>query len=237
MIWFDLGDLSEQDGRDRNDLLGCLCMCDSDLRAEPSKELIGYEGGLLREILSVNLANAKLHEKYLSAESKLRTDALTGLGTRRVLEERIRAECVRCDRYGRAFSVVMIDVDHFKAVNDKLGHSVGDKTLVAIASYLISQKRASDVIVRYGGDEFIILMPETSLDEAMGVMERLCYGVKGLVLPKGYPITISCGVVEQDPSVSVSGKTLIRRADLALYKAKDAGGNRVECWEWVTSPR
>jgi len=212
---------------------GFLCMCDIDPGSQVSPETIRYKGGLLADVLSMNLINAKLYEEYLQARRSSLTDTLTGVGTRKLFEDALAGESARTQRYHQTFSLAIIDVDHFKEINDRLGHAVGDKALTSIGACMTRQKRKPDIVARYGGDEFILLMPETTVEQGVVLLERIRAQVERIAMPEGHYLTISCGVVSNDGSAGVSGGELVRRADLALYEAKRTGRNRVSCWDSV----
>jgi len=154
------------------------------------------------------------------------TDCLTGLKTRRYFLESIEAEWSRASRSGRAFSVVLIDLDKFKAVNDNLGHLEGDLVLARVGRILEQKCRHSNVVARYGGDEFIVLMPETSLDQAQKLSERLRSALASDALLSQRKVTGSCGIASF-PGHGATIEELIREADQAMYRSKTAGGNRV----------
>jgi diguanylate cyclase (GGDEF)-like protein len=156
-------------------------------------------------------------------------DFLTGIYNRREFESLARAELARCQRYMRPLSVLMIDVDHFKAVNDRHGHAAGDAVLQNVVGICRAEKREPDVLARLGGEEFIMLLPETSLAAAAHFAERLRRRVEH-GCPAGYgekiTVTVSIGIAKA--SVGTSGiEELLRRADEALYEAKSFGRNRV----------
>ncbi len=208
-------------------LTGYVCMCGlSDLEGL-SPELVAYKGSLVREVLNANLTNARLYEEM---RRRSVTDTLTGVSTRRVFEEKLDGECRRADRYNRGFCVAIVDVDHFKLINDKLGHSVGDRALSALGRCMLKQRRATDVLARYGGDEFILLLPETELHNAVTLMERIRVNVMDMRLDDGTSLTVSCGVVARAPGSRESANELVRRADMALYEAKRSGRNRTKAW-------
>jgi diguanylate cyclase (GGDEF)-like protein len=125
---------------------------------------------------------------------------------------------------------LLLDIDHFKLVNDKLGHHIGDSVLVAVASCAEAQLRSLDRIGRNGGEEFLVLLPDTGLDEAIEVAERIRYHVSLLKVdgvPEGHSIHVSIGCAEQSLLDENLGE-LVQRADAAMYRAKQAGRNRVE---------
>ena len=163
-------------------------------------------------------------------ESEAGHDFLTRLPNRRTLDERLAAEVERVKRYGGTFSILVVDIDHFKQVNDTHGHLAGDRILRAVGHLMDQQKRASDFLGRFGGEEFVFLLPETGADSARMLAEKIRGKVGDSKLryeQKKLRITISAGVAEFLPN-SDSAKTLLARADEALYRAKELGRNRVE---------
>jgi diguanylate cyclase (GGDEF)-like protein len=150
------------------------------------------------------------------------TDELTSLANRRSLSQRLEEEAKRSARTGRAFAVLMIDLDHFKEVNDRHGHQVGDSVLQQCARMLKENIRGTDFVARYGGEEFCVVLPETSLQGAQHVAEKLREAVANL--PHPVP-TISVGVAVWQPQVSAD--ELLGQADEALYHAKQRGRDRV----------
>ncbi|MEQ1659664.1 MAG: sensor domain-containing diguanylate cyclase, partial [Hylemonella sp.] len=157
-------------------------------------------------------------------EHLMLTDPLTGVGNRRMLELRLDDEILRAERYRRALTVVYFDLDHFKQVNDKYGHDVGDTVLRQVADSLVANLRQSDHVARMGGEEFVTLLTETGLDDAVTLVERMRAAVAALQIP-GLPqhITISAGLAQWREGENA--ETLLRRADQALYRAKASGRN------------
>jgi diguanylate cyclase (GGDEF)-like protein len=224
---------------------GFLCMCWLNPDSIGSQESLLYKASLLRDVLTVNLTNAKLFQHYQEARRVSETDPLTGLGTRRVLEDVLKAECARAAHYNRNFCVAIVDVDHFKEINDTAGHAAGDNTLKHLANIMRNNLRMTDAIItRYGGDEFVILMLETRLTGAKVILERLRRYVNTITLPKVKSftitraksftiakvsaVTISCGLAEWDKGPPPdTAETILKRADEALYEAKNSGRNRV----------
>ena len=207
---------------------GFLCICGMKEASDGARERRLYKASLLREVLSVNLTNARLYQNYQRARRDSETDPLTSVGTRRVLDQLLKIEFSRAVRYHKAFSVAIIDLDNFKQINDSAGHAAGDNALRQLAKAMVETCRKSDVIVRYGGDEFILLMPETDLHDAAVLLERLRRKVRTISVPKVKRITISCGVAELLwGGPSDTPEEIIKRADAALYEAKRAGRNRV----------
>lgn len=150
------------------------------------------------------------------------TDELTTIANRRHLAQKLHEEVIRSARTGHPFALLMIDLDHFKDVNDRLGHQVGDSVLRQCAFTLKKNLRGTDFLARYGGEEFCVVLPETSLQGGRHVAEKLRQAVADLSEPVP---TISVGVAFWERHVSV--EELVRRADEALYRAKEAGRNRV----------
>jgi diguanylate cyclase (GGDEF)-like protein len=156
------------------------------------------------------------------------TDSLTGLFNRRHFMEVLEAEWSRFTRYYRSLSVLMVDIDHFKTVNDRYGHAVGDEAIRAMASACLHGKRRSDVVGRVGGEEFAILLPETTRSQAKTVAERIRKHIASQIMRSGentFHITASIGIAEAIPSLP-NVESLIRAADQAMYEAKAQGRNR-----------
>jgi diguanylate cyclase (GGDEF)-like protein len=168
-------------------------------------------------------------EGYFSAfqaeiEKRALTDALTGLGNSRRFREALASELKRSDRTGRPFSIVFADVDDFKDINDRYGHVQADHTLTAIGAALAAELRGSDLVCRWGGDEFIILLPETDRRQAGTLAERLRGAVSGCESCAG--ATVSLGVAcYPDDGRDYDG--LVANADRALYASKRSGKNMV----------
>ena len=171
----------------------------------------------------------ELHEtSKVYAEAALR-DPLTGIGNRRYLMERLKEETVRAERLGTAYALLMIDADMFKGINDRYGHEAGDKALCAIAEALRGVLREYDVCGRWGGEEFLAVLPDTSQDLALEAAERVRKAVESLVVTlheDRLPLSVSVGVSSYGAGESF--EETLRRADDALYLAKDRGRNRVE---------
>jgi diguanylate cyclase len=150
--------------------------------------------------------------------TEIRTDPLTGLSNRRGMDDSLDTLFGLMSRYGNPFSIMILDVDHFKRVNDEQGHLFGDQILQKTAILLEECARDTDIVVRYGGEEFVILMPETELDGATAFAERVRMEVE-----QDLPITVSCGAATAGDGDT--GDKLFSRADQALYKAKNTGRN------------
>jgi len=156
------------------------------------------------------------------------SDHLTGLANRRMVMERLREETVRAQRLGQVFSVAVLDIDHFKQVNDLHGHVAGDHVLVEVARAMEAGIREYDLCGRWGGEEFILLLPETELATAVQVSSRVLEGIRQLSVPIGEAsvvLTISIGVVEYHDGESFSDT--VNRADVALLEAKRTGRDRL----------
>ncbi|MDQ2778908.1 MAG: sensor domain-containing diguanylate cyclase [Pseudomonadota bacterium] len=167
-------------------------------------------------------------------------DHLTGLANRRAFFEAAELEVLRWQRAPRPLSLLMLDADHFKRINDQLGHAAGDAVLKTLAGRLAANFRGMDVVGRIGGEEFAVLLPGTPLDRARAVAERLCASLtQDRIAYEGDDIglTVSVGVATMEPGVD-GINALLGRADLAMYQAKAAGRNRVVCWSpaMVTTP-
>ncbi|WP_018871353.1 diguanylate cyclase [Thioalkalivibrio sp. ALgr3] len=153
------------------------------------------------------------------------TDWLTGLANRLTLGNRLEAELDRCDRYQRPMALIMFDIDHFKAVNDKHGHEAGDVVLKAVARTVDAQLREQDLLGRWGGEEFLIVLPETDGEGAAAAAEKLRRSIAQLDLPDAPAVTASFGVTERQPNDTP--RAITRRVDQAMYQAKEGGRDRV----------
>jgi two-component system cell cycle response regulator len=164
--------------------------------------------------------------------AQARRDPLTGLGNRLQLGEDLDTLRARVDRYGHSYSIVLCDIDFFKQYNDTYGHLAGDEALRRVAKLLAQLERAGDAVYRYGGEEFILILPEQSLATATLVMERLRQAVEELAMPhrthrSSEVVTISAGLAMLLPGEAKSIDTVLQEADAALYRAKEGGRNRV----------
>ena len=180
----------------------------------------------LSEFISMTVSNAVLYErtKKLSV-----TDGLTGISNRPNMEQVLRSEFERSMRYGAPLSVVLLDVDHFKGVNDTYGHQKGDEILVAFASLLKKFCRANDTAARYGGEEFLMILPQSDAQGAFKIAERVREEMMKLNFTGNeshFSVTTSCGVVELDRDFIKSTDQLVTMADQALYEAKNSGRNK-----------
>jgi len=167
-----------------------------------------------------------LNQALTKVEELANTDVLTGLYNRRKLNELLGAALTRSRRYDRPLSVVIFDIDHFKRINDTYGHQIGDTVLQTLSRIVASNIRSSDALARWGGEEFVIVAPESSLAQAADLAEKIRRVVDGHPFPDVGHITISLGVTTYTPHDSLD--TLMIRVDKALYQAKSGGRNRVE---------
>jgi len=185
--------------------------------------------GMLVAMLAFAIAGARRTQRRLAlAEQCATTDALTGLPNRRHADEVLERLLAAARRTRRPLSVVLFDLDHFKAINDNFGHSIGDEALRATASATRELLRGSDHAARFGGEEFLLLLPETSADDALIVAEKLRAQIAELeVEGLDREVTASFGVAAY-PDHEATADRLIEAADAALYRAKAAGRNRVK---------
>lgn len=186
--------------------------------------------------IAAALQNAHLYELAM-------VDGLTGLFVRRYFDARIDEEIERSRRYSTPFSVVMMDVDDFKKLNDTYGHLVGDRVLRAIANVVKEQMRGVDTAARYGGEEIAMILPRTEMVGAYTLAERIREAIAELRIttdedpPRALAVTASLGIAAYPESKAASGEDLVRRADRALYRAKKTGKNRVELfWSDESGP-
>lgn len=179
-------------------------------------------------LLAVSIAwSIKLRRLNRLLAHQSHTDPLTGLPNRTKLNSQFPREIERASRHGRPLSIIMVDLDHFKQINDSHGHLVGDKVLIAFADIARQTIRAYDCIGRWGGEEFLVLCPETSQDQAANLAQRLCDASRhhDFPIPHGQRQTISAGVATLTADEDID--TLLHRADTALYQAKNGGRDRV----------
>lgn len=175
----------------------------------------------------------ELKNKLQFALENAAHDPLTGLFNRRYFERRLREECAHAKRHRRPFAIVMVDLDHFKLVNDTYGHEDGDRVLRHISEVIQAQLREDDVSCRYGGEEFVLLLRGTTGPAARVVANRLRANLAAQPLPLGPKnelrhVTFSGGVAAADDRNAYNADDIVSRADAALYRAKKAGRNRVE---------
>lgn len=188
---------------------------------------------MMRIVAEQTAMGLERHHLYSGVEKIGFTDELTGLSNRRMFNYLIEREITRSRRYRRPLSLVMIDIDHFKKINDTWGHPIGDLVLRDLGALMRANFRRLDVPVRYGGEEFAVILPETSLEEAINFAERFRVKVEQALFSSGrerIPVTISLGVasVGNSPiSEEMDAEGLLQMADRALYQAKQSGRNRI----------
>jgi len=216
------------------------------LTGESSDEakLEGFEGGAddyvtkpfqLDELFArirAGVRIVRLQKALLDSNRRLEelslTDGLTGVGNRRAFDQRLAGAFEHARRYERPLSLVLIDVDHFKAINDRHGHDVGDAVLQSVASSVASGTRQTDFVARVGGEEFAILLPETALFESIQFAEKIRAGIAAAAPVIDERVTVSIGVANSPHSPFATTMDLFRAADQALYRAKSNGRNCVE---------
>ncbi len=180
--------------------------------------------------MSAAIERARLYE---NAELMATIDSLTGLINRRYFFQLAQKEFERSSRYQFPVTILMIDIDLFKRVNDNFGHLIGDQVLNKIGQHFRTILRSSDVIGRYGGEEFVVLMPETNLENGMAIADRLRILITDhpFTTDKGdISLTISIGVASKENHSEETLETVLENADQALLLAKQNGRNKVEIW-------
>jgi diguanylate cyclase (GGDEF)-like protein/PAS domain S-box-containing protein len=193
--------------------------------AEVSLRCVAFDGRDVGLAIVRDITSRKRQQDEIALQAH--RDALTGLPNRRDFDKKLTHEIARCDRYGTPLCLAIGDIDHFKAINDSCGHQVGDAALKRIADLLRRRLRRSDYVARWGGEEFIILLPETRLDAARELLNRLRTGIARCVFPEiGHPVTLSFGVTAYETSAD-SPDDLMKRVDSALYQSKRNGRNNV----------
>ncbi|MGH2944596.1 MAG: diguanylate cyclase domain-containing protein, partial [Solirubrobacteraceae bacterium] len=175
------------------------------------------------QLVSIAVTNARAHE---ALTTQARTDPLTGIANRRAFDERLTEEIERASRHGRALSLMLVDVDNFKAINDRFGHATGDRVLVALADSLRAAMRGGDLLARIGGDELALILPDCRPERAAVVAQRMLDGVSAdSSLARRHGVTLSAGVAGL--AAGQAADDVLRCADQALYAAKDGGRNQV----------
>lgn len=178
-----------------------------------------------RELIAIN---RRLAEREAEIHNLSVTDQLTGLGNRRRLDESLATVISAARQHDVPFCVVMVDLDHFKAVNDAFGHAVGDSLLQSLGQTLEEGVRSTDTVCRFGGEEFAIVMPDIEMHGACACSERIRVSVESLPQAEGMPrVTATFGVAQWQPGDTAD--TLLQRADQSLYQGKAEGRNRVIC--------
>ncbi len=190
-------------------------------------EITQIMANILADALINNNMEKELQQSNLDLARLSATDKLTQLYNRLKLDEVLENELARVKRNGPAFAVIIIDVDHFKEVNDNYGHHLGDQVLIGLADILRSNLRVTDIFGRWGGEEFLIISPNSSIESGAATAEKIRRVIEKTCFQSEIKITCSFGVSISVQEDSVSA--ILIRADEALYQAKRKGRNRVEC--------
>ena len=202
-----------------------------------SKQIFGCTL-LLSQSMDIDLANQYLQqqqrlislmEENVRLNYLIRKDKLTSLYNKAYIEEQLDVQCGMVRRYHRECSIIFFDIDHFKRINDNYGHSVGDEVLIAISSLISNHIRSTDMFARWGGEEFLLLLPETGIEEAKIVANKICSLVEQHDFDIVKKVTISLGVTSVLASDTVL--SILNRVDKALYKAKHSGRNQVVVYQ------
>lgn len=193
--------------------------------------------GILASFAALSIANARLHEKTLLLAC---TDGLTGLFNHRQFKQILAREVSRAQRFASELSLVMIDIDNFKSFNDRYGHPCGDKILIGVAELLQEVFRQADIVFRYGGEEFVVILPLSGPAEALSAAERAREAVAAMRIachevaqPLGVTISVGLASLPQDAQ---NGEALLGVADQLMYQAKNRGKNRVYTLESLKQP-
>ena len=187
---------------------------------EPPPERVGS----IEQIAATCIPAIENARRYREARQMAETDALTGFFNQRYFHETLRREALRAGRYSRKLALLILDFDDFKLVNDRVGHLAGDAVLAQVAERLRNSIRSVDIGCRIGGDEFAVIMPESTADDAAQLFQRMHDGVSSMSVPGGGRVRISAGIAELRHGETAAG--LFERADSALYTAKDLGKDR-----------
>jgi diguanylate cyclase (GGDEF)-like protein len=202
--------------------LGVMCLESTRLDAFQEADLQPLES--VADIVATAVQNANYVEQV---KAQANVDGLTGVYNRRFFETRLGEELERAGRYEKVLSLVMIDIDHFKKLNDEFGHLLGDEVLRQVSAIMKQQLRKTDFVCRYGGEEFVIVAPETSGENALAICEKLRRAIETHAFPGvPRPVTISVGLAEC-PAHGLTRDEVVKAADSALYASKQAGRNRV----------
>lgn len=197
------------------------------IRADQRQQTIDERNNhLVAQISAMDKKTHDLQKMLDENRERLLFDTLTGTGSRLSYDETLEQELARWNRYGTSFSYAILDIDHFKKINDTYGHSAGDKALKIVAKMMMSQIRKTDSIFRIGGEEFVLLLPNTSVDKAASLVNKLREAIAGSSIhckQQRVVLTLSAGLTE--PAENDVVKSLYERADSALYKAKNSGRN------------
>lgn len=203
---------------DSKQIFGCTLLLSQSMDTDLANQYLQQQ----QRLISLMEENVRLN--YL-----IRKDKLTSLFNKAYIEEQLDVQCGMVRRYHRECSVIFFDIDHFKRINDNYGHSVGDEVLIAISSLISNHIRSTDMLARWGGEEFLLLLPETGIEEAKIVANKICSLVEQHDFDIVKKVTISLGVTLVLASDTVL--SILNRVDKALYKAKHSGRNQVVVYQ------
>jgi diguanylate cyclase (GGDEF)-like protein len=208
---------------------GALCLFDAEPLTLDARavDAVSDAAQRLAVELQAGLERLKTQERFTALSRLALTDPVTSLANRRGGEEAFAREVSRARRGGTPLSLVLFDIDHFKHINDRAGHAVGDRVLRDISDILSGSQRGSDLAMRWGGEEFLVLLPDVGLSGARAFAERVRENVQNMAVGEAGRITVSAGVAELQEDEDAAAA--LARADAGLYRAKAAGRNRVEC--------
>jgi diguanylate cyclase (GGDEF)-like protein len=208
---------------------GALCLFDTEPLTLDARAIDALTDSAERLAVELHacLERIQTHERFTALSRLALTDPVTSLANRRGGEEALAREVARARRGGSPLSLVLFDIDHFKNINDQAGHAVGDRVLRGVSDILSASQRGSDLAMRWGGEEFLVLLPDVGLAGARAFAERVRENVQNLSVGEAGRITVSAGVAELQPDEDAAAALV--RADASLYRAKAAGRNRVEC--------
>lgn len=187
---------------------------------------------IVRDLTERRRMEVELHTAIERERALAHTDALTGAANRRFFVDMVQREIERARRYAHVFCLAYVDLDNFKTVNDRWGHSSGDDLLRSVVQAMSSHLRATDLLARLGGDEFALLLPETGAEGALTTLRKMRDSVAETMTPRGWPVTLSVGVLTCR-QVPATIDDLVRAADELMYRAKRSGKDAIECGEFT----
>ncbi|MGO4999377.1 biofilm regulation diguanylate cyclase SiaD [Oceanisphaera sp. W20_SRM_FM3] len=224
----------EQMHQQRLDRLLRIADCSDDLARTQSHDLLHQYDKQLRRLEKITRISDRYQQNLLELNEELKEvalrDPLTGLANRRLLMSRLNEEIERSRRHQQPLSVVMLDVDHFKRINDVFGHDMGDKALCMMSKAIVQQLRETDLCARWGGEEFMLLLPDTRSEQAIHMVERVMQAIRLLQLrdDQTVSLSISAGITQYHANEAMD--VTINRADGALISAKQNGRDQ---WQWA----
>ena len=207
------------------EIIGCISLNSDRPNAFDAQDLQFFS------VIGYQMASTLKHfQRFSSVRNMATYDTLTSLYNRRYFDERLNLEAQKAFRSGTPLSLIMVDIDHFKKVNDTFGHTEGDKALREISYLLRTSVRKKDVVARYGGEEFVLILPEAGVEESLAIAERIRRTIEKTIFEVGavqLKLTVSLGISHFPDDRPGSKEELVRMADLALYDAKRGGRNQV----------